>query len=254
MPKSKKKKKSITMYLLIALTIIWAIPDLKEVYDYEHTAASIVMLTNDAKTSGGTGFELNYGSHQFTVSNAHVCELAKINGGYLLASNPYMFDTKLKVIEQSNTTDLCLLEPIRGLPKLDLRFGEFKKDSTIYMWGHPSLRPLEIAKGLIINPSHIVKVLVGYILTKKDYRDCKKPKNKIEKGWFFDECTEVVRSQMVRIHIETGNSGSPVIDETGRVGGVAFASDPDETMAEIIPWASLYLFLMDYTHELVGLE
>ena len=255
MSKSRKakKRKSLTMYLLIALTIAWALPDLKEVYDYQHTAASIVMLLNPAKNAGGTGFELNYGNKQFTVTNAHVCQ-AGVKEGYMIARSRYLPDTELKILQISDKTDLCLLEPLSGLPKLNLRFGNFKKDTSIEVWGHPHLRPLEISHGKVTDPDHKVQVFLDYILTKKDRKECSKPKNKIEHDFMFDVCTEVVKAQQTNAHIEPGNSGSPVLDSNGRVGGVAFAADYDGTIAEIIPWSSLYLFLMDYTHELVGLE
>lgn len=251
-------RKKMLVAMLIAVTLFWAVPDLKEYYEYHKTASSIVMLTNAQHTSGGTGFEVRYGNKDFTVSNAHVCEMG-YKDGYLRASGVGFKDLKIKILKQSPDTDLCLLEPIKLLPKLQLRKNEFKKGDQISIWGHPRLRPLEISKGKVTIESHVISVSAGIIFNKEEEDRCRFPKNHIVSGWFgmFKICIETVRAQLTSARIEPGNSGSPVLDQDMQVGGVAFAGlarTDGKAEAEIIPWASLYLFLARYTNVYIGLE
>lgn len=217
--------------------------------------AAIVVLTNHEHKGGGTGFQLNFGSHQFTITNAHVCEMAG-KDHQLEAASPLLPFTPIKILAKSPYTDLCILEPVKSLPALDLRFGDFNKGDKLEIWGHPRLRPLEKAKGKVIVKSHVIDVMLDFIYTIEQERACRQPKNEIIPSLFGPACIEHVRAQETSAQIEPGNSGSPVFDEAGKVGGVAFAGAVganDHANGEIVPWASLYIFLMNYTQQYVDL-
>lgn len=243
---------------ILVLVLIWSFPDAKAFYAGRRTAESIVILTNDLHRGGGTGFELQYGKRQFTVTNDHVCGIAT-EDGTMMAHSPFL-DTPVRVhvLARSSYTDLCILEPIKELPALKLRLGDLKKGDKVAIWGHPLLHPLKTTYGRVLVASHFIDVVMGTVFTKADAKQCQGHKNYIREGWFgLPFCFEHVRAQWVSARIQPGSSGSPMLDEKGRVAGVAFAgvqSDhPDGGYGEVIPWASLYIFLANYTQVYVGL-
>lgn len=200
---------------------------------------SVVKLL--ATRGGGTGFQVNYRGRQYTMTNAHVCEIAE--QGYLIAESPLVHTTWIKVQEESRYTDLCLLDPVPGLPALEMGSEEFKKFEGLTVLGHPHLRPLTVTHGMNIVTQYI-DVFMGMIMNQEDADKCTLPKNRIISIFWglFRMCTQHVRANMTNAHIEPGSSGSPVLDSHGRVRGVAFAAAKDDRAA-VIPLKDILKFL-----------
>ncbi len=201
---------------------------------------SVVRLLGDS--GGGTGFQVLYKGHQVTMTNDHVCGIAR-TGGVLLGDSPYAPIHALHILVRSPDTDLCILTPMPELPPLHLGPSEFKTGDALTVLGHPKLRPLEASHGHATHISEI-DVLLNLIQTEADKNACTLPKNRIIDVFFGFAlgCAAHVRAQETTAHIEPGNSGSPVINRAGQVKGVAFAAGGDGKAA-IIPLRNIMQFL-----------
>lgn len=183
---------------------------------------SVSILLGDS--GGGTGFQLSHNGKRYTVTNSHVCALADAHG-YMTAQLNDGQLRRLKVIKDSDITDLCLLEPLNELPALILsRDSIIRPLSKYYKVGHAQLRPLNVTSGFVIDRNFVS------VSTDELPENCNKVKNKMIKvplifGIVIEVCVEVVDSYGSNIVVLPGDSGSPILDSAGTVVGVAFASD-----------------------------
>lgn len=246
--KKKHPRKHKLVFLLLSLIILTvagpAGRELQEIIAFHSAKKSIVELLAPDNSGGGTGFELEYKSHRYTVTNGHVCGLGK-QQGYLVLVSPYAHIRRIKILEESAFSDLCLLEPSNNLPSLKLGEEDLKVGEALQILGHPLLGPLHLSAGRVTTSPRLIQVLMGYIENKEDLYACSKPKNRIVSGFFgtVEMCLIEVEAQHTTAQIEPGNSGSPVLDYSGKVRGVAFAANREDGEAEIIPWSSLEFFL-----------
>lgn len=203
---------------------------------------STVILTADKTLStGGTGFQIKYIGKEYIVSNAHVCDIAKNKQTVAHLSNG---ETRIvKILDVSTRTDLCLLEPVRGLPYLYVSEKEgivpYKKYFKV---GHAYLRPNNVTSGYLIDRSIVM------VPTNTPENLCVGGKNAlvpvdIFPGFSVLLCVEVVDAQGLNMVVLPGDSGSPVVNEEGQVVGVAFASDNSSHWGFVVPHDVLLEFL-----------
>jgi len=212
---------------------------------------------------GGTGFAVEAKSGiTYIVTNSHVCEGAlgqsEDKTSLLVVSD----DGKVlrrKIIENSDFTDLCLLEGLPGEHGLSLG-SEAGLGEKAYVVGHPRLRPLSVSSGEVVGKQD-VQIMDG-VMKGNPFLDqmvppemlkdkCDLPKNEIvtipETPFGpVSLCLNVTKAaQMTTIVIHPGNSGSPMVDMFGRVEGVAFASD-GTSWGYAVSLADLQKFLSRY--------
>lgn len=166
---------------------------------------SVVMLVTSDGRSGGTGFEvLSPSGHKYIVTNEHMCAVGATNAIVNGRTIP------LRVIEQQPTPDLCLLEPIAGLPPLRLAGQDLRPGDLIDIYGYGMLLPLTHTSGVYVGDS-------GPMITA-----------------YFGFVSGYATAQIL-----PGNSGSPVLNSNGDVVGIVFAS------GEAIGYRTLFVVLKD---------
>lgn len=253
---------SIALILGSASYIVLKAPEIHGIYLRETVGAKSYKIQGRLNGGGGTGFAMKAASGQtYIVTNSHVCEGALSQSEdktSLLVVKDDGTSIRRRIIENSDFTDLCLLEGLPGVEGLSLG-SEPILGETSYIVGHPRLRPLSVSKGEIVGRQDVE--ILDYILPGNPLIDmmaphmvkdlkCDLPKNQLveldtEIG-HVRICLNVTKSSyMSTILIFPGNSGSPMVDMWGRVQGVAFASD-GTSWGYVVSLADLTKFLSRY--------
>lgn len=191
---------------------------------------NFVKLTNLQGTSGGTGFSVRAPSGKlYTMTNAHVCDGVMTEDGFIYGHDSKDDDRviQLRVLEVSDFTDLCLVEPMPNATGLDVSSVDAVRNDKLFVLGYPSLEPLQYAEGLM---TANIKVTVPLFEVKLE--NCTLPKHKMIDihGSFFGIpvemtiCALSLDAAITNIKIYPGNSGSPVLNESGEIVGVVFAA------------------------------
>lgn len=242
----KKLFKSIIITLSLC-ALIFSSPNLHNLYLRHKVGSKVVKITNKAGNSGGTGFHIKANSGDtYILTNAHICELAVNDIVYISIDEMRLIPKR--VIEISEDTDLCLIEPLSRVSGLNMANAPSIGDKGI-SFGHPALMPLTSSSGEIIGSAEI-KVM-DHMMNDTDSEDtCNLPKNEIiEADTFFGKikvCLIKIKSYMSTIIIRPGNSGSPVVNSWGNVLGVVFASDNEVHWALIVTNEQMRNFLKEY--------
>jgi S1-C subfamily serine protease len=215
---------------LLTLSILLA-PSLSKFanrkYIYDYKGSSVVYLRGSR--SGGTGFVVrNHKGRKYTMTNAHICRL-KDKDGFLQYETEEGKKGKVKVLEMYELHDLCVTEPVEDLPALSVA-KYLDKHESVWLIGHPGLRPLTLENGYFIDYTDInvsgacKKIKVDSVL------------DKILKQYRLNYCTNKYKAGYVNTISYGGNSGSPVLNKWGNVIGVLFAGARSQnTSSYIVP-------------------
>jgi S1-C subfamily serine protease len=257
---SKKVFKSSLKALIILLTVSFISikgPEMHNAFLREKVGSKVYLIKGKMSGGGGTGFALEAPSGQtYIVTNSHVCEGALTQSEdktSLIVADDNGRIMRRRILEISDRTDLCLLEGIPGISGLSIADEGPSLGETQYAVGHPLLRPLSISGGEIVGRQN-VEILDFPIETEQDLARCSLPKNEVREivlDFFGSEirlraCIVVTKgAYMSTIVIFPGNSGSPIVDYTGDVAGVAFASDGTH-YAAIVSISDLKRFISHY--------
>jgi S1-C subfamily serine protease len=238
-----KKIKKITKVTLFSSVIaaglalaILQLPRLHSSIIRSYVGGKIVKVTNKAGDRGGTGYIIEAPSGAaFVLTNAHVC----IGAQEPLYGHRQGARNKLKVVEISKETDLCLLDsPYKGVNGLELAdsadIGE-----ELALIGHPALMPITMVKGELITYTEAAFPIPSEFCESK-----KGPFRYITVYDFFKICIgEVPEAAMTTLVALGGNSGSPIINIRGQVVGTLFAARSDNHWSLIVSLESIRSFL-----------
>ena len=243
--KSIKLAINLKIKLLIAAVALAAIlgialeaPVLHNQYIRSKVGSQVVMLTNKAQTGGGTGFAVQAPSGEvYTLTNAHVC---RIKGG-LFTMLRHGRKIRMNIIEISDTSDLCLLNGIKGMEGLKLASG-VDIGEELGLVGHPKLMPLTLSRGQLIGYDRaLVLVSPGPCEDGMD-----PPSYVTVEALFGLVCVLDVKAGYTNVVALPGNSGSPMVNFFGNVVGVLFAADGDVFWGLIVPLKQVKDFLKPY--------
>lgn len=177
------------------------------VREYTNQASSVVPLMG--LFGGGTGFVVRAPSGKsYILTNAHVCQVA------LMVEADRRFP--MEIIEVDANSDLCLVEA-RGIsPALEVATEEPDAHDNVHIIGYGMLLGNTLSEG------HYVGRIQGPIL-------------------------RVESPAYVTAVVLPGNSGSPVLNDEGKVVGVVYASSPAiANRALIVPIEDIKEFLKVY--------
>lgn len=189
---------------------------------FRHYVGSSVFIVKDVneKLGSGSGFIVtSKKGKRFFVTNNHVCEGLEIEGKILISSDMISADqTLIHVLKKDPSVDLCIAEaPSQGRGLYisnDISVGD-----SIYLFGHPIGFPLHKTTGEVIQ-HRSVQMIKGTSLLDMEIVNLD--------AWQISALSS------------PGNSGSPVVDNLGRVVGILFAgSNVNSYTSFIIPAQAL---------------
>lgn len=219
--------KTAFICLLVCITALKG-PEIHYDYIRNKVAKTTVLVTNPERTRGGSGSHVVAPSGKvYILTNAHVCALGK-KDGIVFITDDFGRTIPRRILEVSNFTDLCLVEPLpnyQGALKLG---SEVRPGQIVASVGHPTLMPTTMSRGEIIGEKEVD--VMDHVMNPFDTDDkCNLPKNKIiEVDTFFGPmkiCVVHVKANLTTTIILPGNSGSPQVDFWGNLNGVFFAGN-----------------------------
>ncbi len=248
-----KKILKSTINIAILLLLMLATPHLStllhDAYLYDYKGSSVTKLTyTNSDKSGGSGFQvLAPSGKQYTLTNGHICDMQDSNSQIRAHFNGE--SRKIRVIKKYNRHDLCILESIPELKPISVSDSVYLH-SKVHLIGYPKLMPLSLQSGFLAGNHDLklymltdpkvpcytdqtyipyrAKVIIGAVLkhTKKRY------------------CYNTYKAHYINVVAYPGNSGSPVLNNFGRLVGVLFAGTPGaNTISFIVPLKYIQSFL-----------
>jgi len=239
----KYVKKTAAALAVVAITTVLSVgiiktPEIHRAYLRHKVGSRTFMIKGKKDGGGGTGFQILAPSGQtYIMTNSHVCEGALTQSedkDSLIVMDDSGNYIRRRVLENSDFTDLCLLEGMPGVEGLKLAKSPVMLGDTGFIVGHPLLRPLSVSEGEVVGLKD-VKIAVAQINSPEDEQRCSLLKNEIvslDMDMYgivkipIKLCLNVTKAAlMTTILIFPGNSGSPMVNAYGEVTGVAFAAD-----------------------------
>jgi len=186
---------------------------------------SIVKLSRTSDGGTGTGFQVRAPSGKlYLLTNHHICRSDKV----LTTTSNKGIQTSVKVIARYDKHDLCLVEPLKNVKPIGLAMFSFP-EQQIAIVGYPYAGDLDMETG-------------RYMLYEYIEIDWKCKHNKLKPS-----CPETLYSGYVTAYTYIGNSGSPVLNKSGKVVGVIYANTfgKPELGGSLVPLKAIYDFLKD---------
>lgn len=214
----------------------------------EKLAASVVYVVTEDEQGGGTGFQIeNDKGNKYLVTNNHVCAGITNNSE---AKIKLQDGTTLKrhIIEISKDTDLCLIEPVPGMPALKLA-SNWLVGESVFVLGHPELAPNTFVSGEIVAEREIS--IVDFIINEEHpMEECTGPRKFVTEIPVFifmmKACVSKYSAIATTVPTYPGNSGSALVNRWGQVVGVIFASGGPSYWGDAIKLSELSEFINKY--------
>ena len=208
-------------------------------YLYDIKGMSVVKLLGP--NNGGTGFQVKYNDKQYTLTNYHICMVAYEETDTLKSTDYFGNTRRLKVIARYLENDLCVLEPINYLPAISLASNYYMHEQ-VYLIGHPRLEALTMQTA-----SLVAKYEIDMIVARRLEDVCNTAENVSMTNRFATDihyCNDLFMALHANVISYGGNSGSPVVDDFGRLIGVLFAGQRNAVTASyIVPLEAVKDFL-----------
>lgn len=183
----------------------------------------------------GTGFHVTSPSGQvYIVTNRHVCERSKNGQVYVEAGSSKAWK---KILYEDPEHDLCLVEKLYS-SGLHLA-PSLSRGEKIAIVGHPSGYDITMTEGEAIGywPMSINE----RITTPAQEANCKKWKDstistiKDSQGNDIKVCTAGSAALITTAQVKAGSSGSPVVNQSGKVVGVIYCIESDDNWGRAVP-------------------
>ena len=109
--------------------------DIYEYYLIDHIQNRVVLVGNKTMTSHGTGFFIKGNSgNTYILTNAHVCQISE--DGIIYVQTKDMKPLPRRILKISETSDLCIVEPVPGISALSFA-KDYNKFETVSSFGFP---------------------------------------------------------------------------------------------------------------------
>lgn len=276
---------SVILVTTIWVSLIMLTPQLHKSILRQYVGSKVVMIVSDDPTKnasyrGGTGFHVKAASGKtYIVTNRHVCQGAKndIMWAGVRGETNYK---KVKILERSDETDLCLVEPLPEIEGLSLGTEPYIGQHVAVV-GHPNLQPRTYTEGDVVG-REMYEIAIG-VIGEDGFKDSDCENKDTRKrvydreaairslinnrlGSLFDIedilgkdgkiilgtkqskkitiCTMLTNSLVTTAMIFHGSSGSPTVDFFGNVVGVMYAVSGDNIWGRAVGVTSLKSFLL----------
>ena len=206
---------------------------------------SSVMITNVAKTSGGTGIILESSETMSKVlTNSHVCHVVEKGGLVTGVYGTFLVSS----YKRSKSHDLCLIT-VEGNLKASTKIAD-KAPVSYYenalISGHPALMPNVVTSGHF-SGRKVITVMKGMKpCTPADLEDPGKAIICMLAGGI--PIAERYDSTLVTATIMAGSSGSGVYNSNKELAGVVFAGSGNLSYAWTVPYESMINFINVESH------
>lgn len=193
---------------------------------------------------GGTGFLVKAKSGKVVlITNDHICHPSK-TGTLDVYQDGDTVAKSMKIIKTYPELDLCVVEAPRTDKYLEVDNSYGQIPTWAYVVGHPKLLPITITEG-VTGPATVIKVAV-----EDEYCDQKLSHvERREVMTFFgpvQACVAAFKVRYTSARIFGGNSGSPVIDNSGRVIGVISLGANDNSAGYFVMKEDLQRVLAEF--------
>ncbi len=225
--------------------------------------------------NGGTGtafLVVAQSGNSYVLTNSHVCKMGKgkLYFNYI-DGNGKSVTFSGRILEDSDETDLCLLENNSGNSGFYLDFSDVTRSSMLTVMGHPLGNPLTITQGFAVSREKVI-IDIGVIFEESmpddlknflgenlspylmDESQCQAKKNEIRvvniaphlSNGLAKICSLTFMSIKSTVDVRPGNSGSPVLSHWGTVSGIIFALNAHEKWSYFIEAKEIRKMLSKY--------
>lgn len=194
---------------------------------YETVGRQVFKLVSPSNHGhGGTGFAINLSGKTYTLTNAHICDIAENNTLHAIVNNRTI---NVTVVERSPDADLCLVSAVPNLAGLSLSPTPPYQSQDIVVLGNPYLQPKTSIQGQVTGKEKI-DIIIAANVTQEQCEERGGTYHNIDNPFMIaiginslcDKVYDTIRTTLV---IYPGNSGSPIVNLDGEVVSVLFAGD-----------------------------
>jgi hypothetical protein len=228
----------------------------KVLKDNREYVVQMVYSKGEEHSHLGTGFYVQAPSGSvYILTNRHICMVS--DDGYVsIRDYKTQRPIRRRIIEMYGDHDLCLVESLPGRAGLQMA-ESVDTGQLIHSIGYPIMEALEVSTGMF-KAYQPIQIIVGANMKKGKCYGSAYTEKKIKVPVEFDEeAGEIVEADMKvcvfealsvvsSLRVFPGSSGSPIVDEYGKLVGVIFAYQLPAAWGWAVPLYEVQNFLAPY--------